>query len=107
MTLRKHIATNLTHNVLAVAILIAIGVAGVATQETTYAARPEVTNSPAALIAANDCWTDEAPAGVVPGHVVVTVDGVSLLGGERMVGKALAQVFDGADYGLTVNGFCR
>ena len=69
-------------------------------------ARPEVTDSAAALLAANDCWTDEAPAGVVPGHVVVTVDGQPQLGGSHMTGQALAQLFDGADHGLTIHGFC-
>lgn len=108
-TLRTRIATKLTHNLLATLTLIAIGMAGVATQETVYAERPAVTNSPAALIAANDCWTGEAPsdmAGVVPGHVVVSVDGVARIGGERMVGKALEQAFEGADHGLAIHGFC-
>ena len=27
------------------------------------------------LVAAHDCWTDDAPAGVVPGHAVVTLPG--------------------------------
>lgn len=64
----------------------------------------------AALIEEHSCWTGEAPAdmaGVLPGHVVVTVGGVTRLGGERMVGKALEQIFEGADHGLVVHGFCR
>jgi hypothetical protein len=66
--------------------------------------------SPADLVAANECWTGEAPAdmaGQVPGHVVVTMDGTARVGGDRLVGKALGQMFDGADHGLTIHAFCR
>jgi hypothetical protein len=45
--------------------------------------------------------------GVLPGHVVVTVDGEVRYAGERMVGKALVQIFDGVEHGLLVHGFCR
>lgn len=82
----------------------------VGTDSDVMAIRPHVEDSPAALVAEHDCWTGEAPAdmqGVVPGHVVVTVDGSTRLGGERMVGKALEQLFEGADHGLIVAGFCR
>ena len=61
----------------------------------------------ASLVAENDCWTGEGPEGVIPGHVVITMDGQPTLGGSRMTGKALAQLFDGADHGLTVHAFCR
>ncbi len=73
-------------------------------------AASSVTTGPSAadLIAANDCWTGEAPADVeVPGHVVVSAEGEARYAGERMVGKALEQLFDGADHGLQVHGFCR
>lgn len=72
--------------------------------------RPHAEGSPTALVAEHDCWTGEAPAdmqGVASGHVVVTVDGATRLGGERMVGMALGRIIDGADHGLTVAGFCR
>lgn len=62
------------------------------------------------LVDAHDCWVGNPPAdmvGVIPGHVVVTVDGHTRLGGEPMVGKALEQLFNGADNGLTVHAFCR
>lgn len=64
----------------------------------------------ASLISRNDCWTGEAPAdmqGVLPGRVVATVDGDARVGGDRMVGKALEQIFDGVDHGLRVHAFCR
>lgn len=67
--------------------------------------------SPAALIAEHDCWTGDAPAdmeGELPGHVVVSLpNGEVVYGGERMVGKAFDQIFDGVDHGLTVAAFCR
>ena len=73
--------------------------------------RPVVKRSPAALVAKHHCWTGVAPAdmvGELPGHVVVTSpNGNPAYGGERMVGKALDQVFGGVDHGLTVAGFCR
>lgn len=62
------------------------------------------------MILENGCWRGEAPAdmaGKFPGHVVVTKDGMPRVGGAPMVSKALAQVFDGADHGLTVHAFCR
>lgn len=64
----------------------------------------------AQLAERHGCWSGEAPAdmqGVLPGHVLVTSDGETRVGGSRLVGKALEQVFDGADHGLTVHGFCR
>lgn len=73
--------------------------------------RPVAEGSPQALIEAHDCWTGEAPAdmaGKVPGRVVATLpNGTPVYGGQHMVSKALAQVFDGADHGLTVAAFCR
>lgn len=74
------------------------------------AIRPSAEGSPSALVAEHGCWAGDAPAemqGVMPGHVVVTVGGATRLGGERMVGQALEQIFDGADHGLIVHGFCR
>ncbi len=65
--------------------------------------------SAADLVAEHGCWAGEAPAdmvGVLPGHVVVTVDADVRYAGERMVGKALEQIFDGTDHELTVWAFC-
>lgn len=62
------------------------------------------------LVKANGCWTGEAPAdmtGKIPGHVVVTVKGETRLGGPRLVGKSLEQIFEGAQHGLYVHAFCR
>lgn len=68
-----------------------------------------VSPSPAAaLLAEHDCWTDDAPADVIPGHVVVTkADGETVYGGERLTSEALGQLFDGEAHGLTVHGFCE
>lgn len=65
--------------------------------------------SPAWLIEKHDCWTGEAPKGAFPGHVVATKDGAvaPTYGGAALVDKALHQLFDGEDYGLTVHAFCR
>lgn len=73
---------------------------------------PSTVKTPAttALLERHDCWTDEAPAdmgGQIPGHVVITVDGQPRLGGDRLVGKALDQLFGDTNHGLTVVGFCR
>lgn len=63
------------------------------------------------LIDAHDCWTGNAPvdmAGQIPGHVVVTTaNGVTRLGGARLVGQSLDQLFAGKAHGLTVHAFCR
>lgn len=82
----------------------------VATDEEVMSIRPAVEMSPVALVDKDGCWTGQAPQdmqGVVPGHVVVTVDGVPRRGGSRLVGMALEQIFDGVDHGLVVHGFCR
>jgi len=74
---------------------------------------PPVTSSPAPgspadLIRRHDCWTGPAPHDVtVPGHVVITQNGVTRYAGPRMTGLALEQVFGDADHGLTVHAFCR
>lgn len=80
------------------------------TDEQVMAIRPHAEDSPPALVAAHDCWTGEAPAdmaGVLPGHVVVTMNDHTRLGGSVLVGKALKQIFEGVDHGLAVHGFCR
>lgn len=71
---------------------------------------PAAEGSPRAVVEAHDCWAGAAPAdmvGVIPGHVVVTVDQEVRYAGERMVGLALEQTFGGVDHGLVVHGFCR
>jgi hypothetical protein len=63
-----------------------------------------------ALIVEHNCWTGAAPldmAGKIPGHVVVIADDEARHGGTRLVDKALQQIFNGVDHGLTVVGFCR
>lgn len=74
--------------------------------------RPFAAGSPAAVIAAHDCWTGPAPtdmAGKIPGHVVVELPGGdgAAYGGARLVGQALDQVFNHEAHGLTVYAFCR
>lgn len=76
------------------------------TDEQVMAIRPSVEGSPAALVAEHDCWTGEAPAGAVAGHVVVTVDNVTRYAGRRMTDRAIEQAVFGVDHGLTVHGFC-
>lgn len=72
---------------------------------------PAPAHPAAAIIAEHGCWTGEAPAdmdGVFPGHVVVSAPGRGAhYAGERMVGLALEQIFEGADHDLTVHAFCR
>lgn len=72
--------------------------------------KPTAEGSPAFFLKKHDCWTGEAPKdmeGKMPGHVVVTVKTEARYAGSAMVGKALEQIFEGADHGLTVHGFCR
>lgn len=61
------------------------------------------------MLAAHDCWTGEAPAGVVPGHVVVTLVGESepTYGGPQLTGRVLAQLFEDGPVVGRVWGFCR
>ena len=70
-----------------------------------------------ALLIAHDCWTgpEDMPAdmkGKIPGGVIVTRDGETIHGGDRLVGLALEQMpaefgGDGIDHGLRIHGFCR
>lgn len=73
--------------------------------------RDHAAGSPADLVERHGCWTGQPPAdmeGVIPGHVVVTAPGQDpRYAGEAMVAKALGQVFDGEDHGLTIHAFCR
>ncbi|MEO5664032.1 MAG: hypothetical protein ABIR39_12180 [Nocardioides sp.] len=66
MTFRQSFARKLVHNVMAVAVLATVGVAGVATQEVVYAERPEVAGS-----SAQDFDCEPLPAGEFPSSAVV------------------------------------
>lgn len=115
--LHTHIAKTIVRNLVLVALMAGSFLTIQAAQGDSLTIAPaEVplasVKTPEAirLLADNDCWTGEAPKhmeGVLPGHVVVTVNGNATLGGERMVGKALEQLFNNADHGLTVHGFCQ
>lgn len=101
---------NTAHWSLIVGLFLTVVFYGATTQPLADRTHAPADGSPAALIDAHDCWTGAAPAdmvGVLPGHVVVTVDGVTRYAGQRMVGKALDQTFGNKDHGLTVVGFCR
>lgn len=72
--------------------------------------RPEVTDSPAALMEEHGCWTLEEgqPLDVwIPGHAVVSIDSVARYVGPRLTGKALEQEINGIDADMQVHGFCR
>ena len=113
-TFRRTIASAIVRAILIVAGLVA-GYATVAHLMPIDAVSPEHRDVPAAqvtakaerLIEAHDCWTQDGPAGVIPGHVVVSHQGRTVYGGARLAGMALEQLFDGADHGLVVHGFCR
>lgn len=111
----RYVITKLGRTVLCVALfaatfLIVRGALPPAVQiAPTESARTPVSRA-ITLADRHDCWSGEAPAdmrGVLPGHVVVTVNGRPRYAGERMVGKALEQIFEGADHGITVHAFCR
>lgn len=63
---RARLARAFVHNLLVVAALIAIGVAGAATQDHTYTPRPEVNGS-----SAQDFECDPLPAGEFPAAAVI------------------------------------
>ena len=115
--LHSHIAKTIARNLVLAALLLGSFLTVQAAQGDSLTIAPaEVplasVKTPEAiqLLSRHDCWTGEAPKhmeGVLPGHVVVTVNGNATLGGERMVGKALEQIFNNGDHGLTVHGFCE
>lgn len=118
MSLRLSVCKSLARNLflgtlLVLSVLTMRAVVGdVVAVPAPAVAAPGSVKTPEALelVAEHDCWTGEAPAdmqGVLPGHVVVTVDGATRYAGERMVGKALGQIFEGVDHELVVHGFCR
>lgn len=111
--INRHLGRCLAHNLLAVGALIALLFHGMA-DEARYQAepyKPPAAGSPADLVERHDCWTGAAPAdqvGKIPGRVVVvTAAGDVRYGGAGLVDKALEQVFEVVDHGLTVHGFCR
>ncbi len=102
------------HNLLVVGVLVNVALWGMADSAALRSEpyKPPAVDSPAALIAAHDCWTGaqdmpSSMAGVIPGHVVVTIEGRPRYGGPRMVDKALSQIFEGVEHDLTVHAFCR
>lgn len=116
--LRSHVARALRVNLTCAAlVLAAFGVTRALVGDAYLDYAPPATqvvdvaaSEAATLVARHDCWSGEAPAemqGVLPGHVVATVDGDTRRGGDRLVGMALEQLFDDVDHGLVVHGFCR
>lgn len=91
------------------AVVAAHGVDGSAAISREPDAPAPVTASPAQrvgrLVEQHDCWTGTAPAGVVPGHVVVTVDG-RVRYSARLVDDALEAVFGTPHVDLVVHAFC-
>lgn len=62
------------------------------------------------LIATHRCWTsnDAAPAGVIPGHAVVTVANVVRYVGPALTGDALNKIFKHTPSEIeVVHAFCR
>lgn len=116
-SLGRAVSVATLRNLLCGALLVASFLMVRAVAGDTYAIpAPEVTrvadqpSQAERLVGRHACWTGEAPRsmrGVLPGHVVVTVDGKARAGGDRLVGMALEQIFEGVDHGLTVHGFCR
>lgn len=85
--------------------------------DAIMAIRPHAEGSPAAVLArmGDRCWQGAAPAdmeGKMPGHVIVRFKedgpgGKVVVRGERIVGKALDQIFNHNDWHLDVIAFCR
>jgi len=71
----------------------------------TTPAQVEPVNPLIAVAEEHRCWTgDQRPlVDGFPGHVLLADGSV---GGPRLVGKALEQIFDGKDHGLTIYAFC-
>lgn len=68
----------------------------------------------AMMIAKHHCWSGEGPAGVIPGHAVVTMpNGELRYVGHKLTGWALDQLPKEVtgkapvDHGLEVHAFCR
>lgn len=108
--MRIRIARTLSLNLVIVMTLACAALYGMTTAADRSSARPAAADSPAALAAAHGCWSGDAPAdmaGRMPGHAVVTVREEPRYAGPRMVRRALEQIFEGVDHGLTVHAFCR
>lgn len=109
-TIAHYALRNVAHWSLIVGLFLTVVFYGATTQPLADRTHAPAHGSPAALIEAHDCWTGTPPAdmtGVIPGHVVVTINGAHRYAGERMVGKALDQTFGNTNHGLTVVAFCR
>jgi hypothetical protein len=80
--------------------------------QTRYdpAEKPHAVGSPAELMQnpAFNCWINEAPAGVMPTHVVITENGKARIAGARKVHEALESLFNGAITDIeAIHGFCE
>jgi hypothetical protein len=70
---------------------------------------PPITSTTEIMLDSHDCWTGDAPAGIIPSHVVVTLPGhvEPTYGGRKLTTAALNHLFaDGPTVG-DVHGFCR
>lgn len=116
-TLPQMLATAVVRSVLVTAAF-AIGFLSLGTGATVASpddnlGRPPAVGSPAFVFdkMGDKCWTGEPPAdmvGVIPGHVVYAKgDTGAIVGGEKVVGQALDQIFNDRDFGLTIYAFCR
>lgn len=90
-----------------------VGVMEYATPETGAVAIAEQTadeRRAARLVERHDCWTENAPAGVIPGGVVLAERGEQprYYGSDAIVGGALDHLFGESDPTIVaVFGFCR
>jgi len=86
------------------------GVPSSPTSEPSPASEPSPSRAQR-LVEAHGCWTGPAPADMrdrVPGHVVVTTRADrTVLGGTRLVRRALDQAFGDKPAGLEIHAFCR
>lgn len=88
--------------VLFLSVGIVLAKAPVDVTPTTY---PHTPTRVERIIERHGCWTSTAPAGVIPGHAVVSRPGH--LATLAPAGPALDAVFGEGHRSLTVHAFCR
>ena len=108
-------------NVLTFGLTVTFLLWGATTEPKDSVVKSPATDSVRMYVEEYGCWVDEAPAGVVPTHVIYRTerdvakyadtgyrrDEVAFaIGGRRMTDKAIEQAVFGVDHGFTDIVFC-
>lgn len=108
-TLRYRLGMAVSKAFLAMSVvmfIVGFGLDDAKTPGDVMDGRPDAVGSPVEIASHMKCGEGNTN-GELPGHVIYHNGGDWKVGGTHMVGKALDQIFNEVDNGLTVYLFCK